>query len=511
MKFSHAFALAILLSACGGPMKIHQADHNPPQMRDLFDDTERALLKDAMTHSERADAARTSGNMDQAKAEWKAAADGWSHYAEKYQESSEWRLVARRVAAENYLRAEAAEEAAKMADAIRNDPLANEASKAYGARLSAGANQMLAAQEMKAGKIEQLKIRTAGERAREPLQPRTPPDSWKRFVESADAYLALAKTDVMAASPALLAAEVQYAYDNVEEARRRFEHVFTTWPGSLEAVDAASLYLQTFLLRKEDQDQYQGAVEKLFAIMHPEAEKAIAAGKSGDEAAKKKAERFAKLDEQLAREKEGTGFNTAKMLLDSGKPTDAAEAAALFEKFADEKKDSPDAPNALYNAGVAWDKAKKPEKAIAARQRVLKEYPESKMAPGTTLALAASLSKKRDRKGAAKLYGQYLEKWPQGEQRCLAILNMAIELDELRKKADAANQYKAFGSDNSCVKDDPNAAAGALYRAGKLFLDAKKKADAKEVLNAMVNLQGITNPVQKSQLEDARNRLKKMK
>ena len=44
--------------------------------------------------------------------------------------------------------------------------------------------------------------------------------------------------------------------------------------------------------------------------------------------------------------------------------------AGLFQKFAAEQPDSPDAPNALFNAALAWDKAKEPKRAIAEGKRL---------------------------------------------------------------------------------------------------------------------------------------------
>ena len=50
----------------------------------------------------------------------------------------------------------------------------------------------------------------------------------------AERHLAIAPAQL-----ALIAAEVQYAFDNVEEARRRFDAIMQKWPGDAEIMENA--------------------------------------------------------------------------------------------------------------------------------------------------------------------------------------------------------------------------------------------------------------------------------
>ena len=78
-----------------------------------------------------------------------------------------------------------------------------------------------------------------------------------------------------------------------------------------------------------------------------------------------------------------------------------------------------------------------------------------------------------------------------------------------KKTAQAAERYVAFGKDEKCGSADPNVAARALYRAGRLYEDAKQKAKAKESYAAAIAMKGVTDTVAKSQVEDAKRRVGK--
>ena len=88
------------------------------------------------------------------------------------------------------------------------------------------------------------------------------------------------------------------------------------------------------------------------------------------------------------------------------------------------------------------------------------------------------------------------------------LREVVAELDQAGKASEAAEGYLTFGRDASCGKADANFTARALYRAGVLFFGEKKKAKAKEAFEAASKVQGVTDTVAKSQVEDAKKRLK---
>jgi TolA-binding protein len=312
----------------------------------------------------------------------------------------------------------------------------------------------------------------------------------------------------MRAPMALFAARIEFAYDNMEDARRRFEAVITGWPSRADILDTAvPLYTETYLVKK-DEEGFEAAVARMRALVKAEAEKAALAAKAPNatEEQKKDAEELAKLEALLGKQHQGSGFNAAKRLLEAGKN---AEAAAAFEKFADENQDNPDVPNAYYNAALGWEKAKEPKKASALRERILKDYPDSKIASQAVLALASTKSRDKDPAGAQKLYQTYLERWPQGAQRCLALYNLAVEVESQGKKLEAAQRYKAFAAEESCLKEDADNSAHVLFHAGGLFVEARKKDEAHAMWRILLGIQGVKDPVALSQVEEAKRLLKK--
>ncbi len=517
-------AIAFLLAACAttggggaGGSRYKQADAALPagdrQPSPIEGEAERAKYGDAWTHIQRGQEASNSGNTDQARAEWNTAADMLASIAEQHP-TSDWRIPFRYQAARYALFAAQPEKAANEAERVLQDPEATPATKAMASHLAAAAWQQAAVAQTKAGKVDPIKLPTAEQRKGTPLAPKVPAPAWKRFIDAADTYAKFSDTDpdlkkpagerLIATGPAqleLIAAEVEYSSDNMEDARGRLEQIIQRWPAEADVMDpAVQLYLQTFLVMK-DRAGYQAALDKVNQTVSS----ALAdAQKSGDT---KKAESLAKVRDQLAKYKQGAAYDDAAALLESGKAT---EAAAAFEKVAQDSKGTPDAASALYNAAIAWSKAEQPDKAAADAQAVLEGYADSKVAPKATLMLAGIQSKKGEHAQAAKTYAGYLEKWPQGENRCIALQNAAYEHDVMNKKADAAGQYLTFGKDEKCAKDDPNSAAKALFRAGRLFLDSKQKPKAKEAYQAATQVQGVTDTVAKSQVEDAKKQLKRL-
>ncbi len=462
------------------------------------------------THVARGNEANTSGNSDQARAEWGTAADMLASFADQFP-SSDWRIVARYEAARYDLFAQRWEQAAVNAEKIVDDPQANAVSKAMASHLAAAAWQNLAITQVKAGKLEPIKLLPADQR-KEPPSPRPPPGPWKRFVEATDKYVQVAGSDPDAAKPpkerfiekgpaqlALLAAEVEYAFDDMEDARGRFDKIIHTWTGDPDVMEQAiPLYLQTFLVLK-DQAGYAQAVQNVRTVVADEVAKANQAG----DASKKEA--LAKVQDQLKKYEQNAQYGEAKSLLDQGK---FAEAAQRFEALAQANKGSEAAAGALNNAAYAWNKAERPDDALRAVETLLADYPSSAVSPDATLMLAGLRSKKNDHAAAAKAYLDYLEKWPQGDKRCIALQNVGYELDVSGKAVPAAERYVAFANDPKCGKDDPNATAKALVRAGKLFADAKQKAKAREALEAATKVEGVTDVVAQSQIREAKRMLK---
>ncbi len=536
-----AAPLLAILAACAtttattvvGPPGLYQADHKDPARASEVDDgAGNALVGDAIARFERAERARQAGNDDQARAEGKASADLIVTFVDRYPDNR-YRLVLLRMAAQADLDAREWDAAARVADRLGNDPESSDATKAIAARLGATASQQAAVQDTRAGKIPPLQLVGFEARKGADLKPQVPARPWSVFVEDVDRYARLIASPAVAAAVGggqdvaqlqLVAAQVEFGYDNMEDARRRFWALIQRYPGQADVMESAvPYYLETFRVLKDDPG-YDDALARLQPIVAGEAKRSRdAAGVPGaGDAQKKSAAAFAKLDDDLTRRLKGADYSAASGLLrkgeaadKAGKPAEGAaryrEAAALFEKFAADNKDSPDAPNALYNAAVAWDRAKDNKKAVAERERLVALYPDAKIVPQALLRLGVGLAVDGNNAGAAKAYETYLARWPDGPQHCIALQNLGVALQNLGKRPEATQRYEQFAADPGCVKEDPNNAARVLYEAGKLLAEAKRPQDARKVFQSLVDLEGVSGPAEKAYQADAKERLAKAK
>lgn len=466
-------------------------DQALPAAVTLPEGADRDALAAAQSREAKADAPGVA--PEQARAEWGAAGAAYAELAGRPSLAG-WRFPLRRRAAELLLRAQRWEQGSEAAAALAADPEAGDAARAIGARLGAVAAVGAATAAVKAGQLEKLEL---GADRKDRARP--PPPGWRRVVEAVDAYLARAAADPELrratadrgpSGPefALVAAEVQYAHGEHEDARRRLDAALDRWPADAQLLDqAVPLYLATFLATN-DRAGHLAAVEKLRARAEAGAPNAA----EGDKAL------LAKVVEALGRARAAGRFALAEELLRQKK---AAEAARLFEGAAE--PGGPDAASALHNAALAWDQAGDAARASAVRERLLRDHADAAVTAEDVLRLAAQRSRQRDHAAAARLYDEFLARWPDSPSRCVALRNVASELDVAERPAEAAARYLAFGRDDRCAKADPSIAARALVRAGRLA-----EAQAKAAYGAAAALEGVTDGEAKAQVADAKKRLK---
>ena len=512
-----------------------QADYREPATAEealdsklTADAAELALLKEIYLHLDRGMRDRLSGKLDDAAAEDKIAADSLVSFVNKYK-SHRLRIVFQRMAAARYLSAKDWEAAAEASQRMVTDPRANSLTKAVGARYASGAWQMLAITQMRAGKIPQLKLQPSSARGGAAPTPRVPDLPWKMFVESVDIYVQnyaadptskLSDEERKAAGSAdvgqleIIAAQVEFGYDNIEDAQRRFGKVIEQNPSRADLLETAvPYYLDTFRILKSTQG-LEAALAKLEPAVAAGARKAVeaAAAPGATEEQKKSAATLTRLAAELREGSKGNDYNSAATLMGKAESAEQfKQAGALFEKFTSENKTNPDAPNALFNAAIAYDKAKEPKKAVAVREALLASYPDAKVAQQTTVILGGTLAAAREYGASAKYNQEYLTRWPEGPQRCVAMHNLGIALQETKKPTEAAQVYMKFAGDTACAGEDPNTTARLLYSAAKMQAEAKKTAEVKKTLQALVGLKGVTDPVARSYQADAKERLAKMK
>jgi tetratricopeptide (TPR) repeat protein len=321
----------------------------------------------------------------------------------------------------------------------------------------------------------------------------------------------------------LIAAQVEFGYDNIEDAQRRFARVIEMHPSRADLLETAiPYYLDSFRILKNPRGLEEAAARiepSIAAAARKAAEAAAAPGATEEQ--KKDAATLARLAKEL---KEGSGGGEAAPAFAAMAKADASakegkadaaalyrEAGALFEKAAVDAKGSKEVPTYLFNAGIAYDKAKDPKKAIAVREEIIKKYPDAKVAAQTYLLLGNNLAAVNDWAGLVRVGNEYLARFPEAQQRCLVLENVGIANEKTKKLADAASAYLRFSTDEGCVGQDANLKGKYLYRAGIAFEEAKKAGDSAKALQELVAMKGITDPVVKSYQEDARKRLAKGK
>ena len=315
----------VLLAACAacatgrGAFGARQIDQPLPAAASLPEGPDRDALQAAQAQEAHGDAAGVA--HDTARAEWAGAGTAYAELAGR-SGFAEWRVPLRLRASELLLRAQRWDPAATTAGALVSDAQSSDASRAVGARIVATAWIGAANASAKAGQLEKLDL---GPEKKD--GPRPPPPAWRRVVESADAYLARAGADpdgrtgpadrpLSGPQIALAAAEVQFAYGELDDVRRRLDAALDRWPSDAKLLEeAVPLYLATYLARG-DRDGHLAAIERLRARAEAEGAKAPADRKAA----------FAKIAETLARERSVGRFAHGEDLLKQQKPAEAAQA-----------------------------------------------------------------------------------------------------------------------------------------------------------------------------------------
>jgi tetratricopeptide (TPR) repeat protein len=481
-----------------------QAAAKLPQVTSFAEDAERGRMQNVYTHLQSGRLARQSGNTDLARVELGTAAEALREFADKFP-SIEWRITFRYAAAELLAQSQRPAEAAEQAEKILVDPEATAESKAMAASLAAASWLGVASAKSRSGELEAITLaETMEQRKGQPLQPRVPVGEWKRFVDAADAYARVWEADPDKGKPgpqhrsgigesmlAVRAAQVEFHFDNLQDARARLERIIEQWPGDTEAMEGAvPLYIATFRLLGDTAGAAQ-AMERVKASVAAAARKAATPAAAAD---------YEKVQTMLSRFGEEAAFTNASQLLEAGKNL---EAAAAYQAIAEGNPQGPNASNALYNASVALDKGGQAEKATALRARLLERYPEAKVAETALPVQAAALGRLGKAAEAVALYDAYLASYPEGGQRCAVLYNRAVSLETAKRVADAAQGWLTYGTEASCAREDPNSAAKMLHRAGQLFKTAKQKARAKEAFQACAAVKGVTDVVARSNQADA--------
>ena len=104
----------------------------------------------------------------------------------------------------------------------------------------------------------------------------------------------------------------------------------------------------------------------------------------------------------------------------------------------------PLAEKSLYNAVVAYEKAKEPTKASEATQVFVSKYPKSPYTEKLTLAQARLAEQQYDFDTAQRLFSDFHKKFPKNAESRKALYNAAVFAELLEKNDTAATLYNQY-------------------------------------------------------------------
>ncbi len=499
-RLRDAFLLLPLLAACAAPGKPpppvekRQADERAPNLSAFPPGDIRLVYSQPILAEQRGEAADAAGKTAEAQKAFGEAATGYVAFLESFPKTG-WSLPIRYRAADLFVRAGRTDEAVAQVERMAANPDATPKSRAVAWLLAANAL-------VKAGKLEPLKVVPAEDRNGKPPAPRAPEGAWKRFVDALDAHLPTAPAAepedriVTTAQLVAVGAQVAFALDDMPAARARVTAILDRWPGEGVVLGSVAGFLvQTHLVEGDP----AGAVPALDKV------RAVARAQLARAADAKAKEPYEKIVAEADRIGWSLAFQAAKATLESGK---AAEAAKAFEGVA--TMPSADAAAALNAAAFAWDRAGDDASATALRRKILEQHGDSWAAPDATLQLANRASQKRNPAEAARLFAEHAKRWPEDPNHCASARNAPLAAEAAKMDAEAADGFLSFAKDAACVKAFPDAAALAAYRAGRLFLEQKKRAEAKDAFQTAVSIPGVTQAEAKERVADAKKRLRQL-
>lgn len=294
----------------------------------------------------------------------------------------------------------------------------------------------------------------AGKIVRPPLpDPKAPPaalksiaypDAVQRWQDSLDAYAKSLPGGSKTPRLKYKAAEIAYRYIHFDQARKRFEEIYSAYCSDAMAANAGQAILVSYQLEK-NLDQMEIWATKLKG------------GKCGGSQGKK-------LGSDVGALLTGIKFKRAQQLMKDKKWD---EAAAAYLALVDANPSSADADKALNNAAVAYEKSQRFESATKIYERLWQTYKDSPLA-GNALWRAAINYQRFFSFGQAVQNFLILADSPRftsSPNRSDAIFNAAVILENDQDYDRAAKLFLRYSAMIEKKKD----AAEAYFRAGMIY------------------------------------------
>jgi TolA-binding protein len=445
--------------------------NNPKALKKARDIDEQALIQAAVFHHKAAKTLRDQAvadndgaKLEQAKQEYALAAKAYEKYIERFPNTKNSYEIRYSYASclfysERFL--EAAKAFAEVRDSNMDNRYQEEAAFSV-----AKAYETYIERAVKGGQLPDPPVPSA-DKPPASLNPIALPDVYKKWQKALDDYKRVLPASPKTPRLTYKAAEISYRFVQFDDARKRFAAIFKEYCQDPMAITAAQAILVTYKLQK-NMDQMEAWATQLKS------------GKCGGGAAiaKSSAAEAGKLIM-------GIRFKRA-MAAFKAKQWDKAAAAFLALVDADPK--GKDAPAALNNAGVAYEKSKRFESATKIYERIWKQYPDSAYAHHALWR--AALNYKRffnfDRAVQNYLILADSPKFKSSPHRIDSIYNAAVILENDQAYSRSATLFLRYARQVG----KPKEAAEAYFRAGLIYQKMKDTGKMTKIFKDFPRLYG---------------------
>jgi TolA-binding protein len=439
---------------------------------------EKNLYSSAVYHHQQALLYKQEKKVQPAKASFEAAAKAYASYLSRFENSKNTYEV-QFYLAECLYNSDQFKEAGNQYALVRDSGLNNKYFKeaAFAAVLSWQKEVELEVQQKK---IPELKpLRSNERKENQPTAPIPLADAEKQQVAASDTFVLKLKAEPQAPGIAYKAAELYYAHNDFPEARRRFEEIIKSYPGSEVAKFATNLTVESFLSDKDWQsvEDVSAKLAENKAVIDPKSE----------------------LYRDLVKFKLAGRFKLADQLMEKG---EYEAAARKYIALVDEEPHHEFADKALNNAAVAYEKERRFDSALKLYERVFKEYPNSKLADSALFRVAVNAENSYDFDKAVSRYQQLVREYPASKNREASLFNAARLLEAQQRYPEAAAAFSRYAELFPKNEDAPKNA----FRAA---LNYEKQGDWKsevKTLERFVKSYGVA-PNQVELAIDAHNRI----
>jgi cellulose synthase operon protein C len=285
------------------------------------------------------------------------------------------------------------------------------------------------------------------------------PECRTRFVIAADRYMKVAPDTESAPDIKFYASRVFYDYNQFPEAITRFGNMVDEFPDHPLGLLSAQLLLDALYITEQYKDMYAW-VKKL---------QGIPALNQGELAST-----LSVLAVELS----------FKFCFDEEENKNWKAAAECYENFVREYPDSAEkGPQALWNAGIAWEKAFDIGKAIEVRVQLLNDYGGSELAPDTIYRIGQNWHGIATFSEAAKFYEILVMNFPGHKESKVALTNAAAFRDGLGQVDEAIRDYDLF-VEKFGKAEPPDRVEVLKYKTGEIYFKNKRFKDAIERFEA---------------------------